>query len=166
MAKAVEDSVADFHNSASAAATAAAVKSATKAGKEEYAKLTAEEKKAALLAQPPMHAVGKEVIAIKAFARALRAIPAILADNAGYDSNELVAQLETAHAAGVSTAGLDMDKGCIGDMVDLKITEPLKLKMQVLISAHEAAEMILRVDEIIKCAPRRRAERGHGGHGH
>jgi len=104
---------------------------------------------------------GKEVLAIKAFARALRAIPTILADNAGYDSNELVAQLETAHAKGLTFAGLDMDKGVVGDMAQLKITESLKSKMQVLVSAHEAAEMILRVDEIIHAAPRKRAERPH-----
>jgi hypothetical protein len=93
-------------------------------------------------------------LAIKAFARALRAIPTVLADNAGYDSNELVAQLETAHAKGLVNAGLDMEKGVVGDMSQLKITESLKSKMQVLVSAHEAAEMILRVDEIIHAAPR------------
>lgn len=104
---------------------------------------------------------GKEILAIKAFARALRAIPTILADNAGYDSNELVAQLETAHAKGIASAGLDMDRGVVGDMGQLRITESLKSKMQVLVSAHEAAEMILRVDEIIHAAPRKRAERPH-----
>jgi T-complex protein 1 subunit beta len=34
----------------------------------------------------------------------------------------------------------------------------LQVKQQVLLSATEAAEMILRVDEIIKCAPRQRQE--------
>jgi len=105
---------------------------------------------------------GKEQYAVESFARALRSIPTILADNAGYDSIELVSGLRAAHAKGNKTAGLDMDKGIIGDMVDLRITESFKSKMQVVISAHEAAEMILRVDEIIKCAPRPRKE----NHGH
>jgi len=105
---------------------------------------------------------GKEQFAVEAFARALRAIPTILADNAGYDSSELVSALRTAHAKGNKTAGLDMEKGIVGDMIDLRITESYKSKMQVVISAHEAAEMILRVDEIIKCAPRPRKE--HGRH--
>ena len=48
----------------------------------------------------------------------------------------------------------DMAKGCVGDMVTLGITESFKVKRQVLISATEAAEMILRVDNIIKAAPR------------
>lgn len=47
-----------------------------------------------------------------------------------------------------------MTKGCVGDMVTLGITESFKVKRQVLISATEAAEMILRVDDIIKAAPR------------
>lgn len=99
---------------------------------------------------------GKESVAIEAFARALRQIPTIIADNAGYDSQELVSQLRATHYEGNSTMGLDMERGVIGDMKELKIYEAYKSKMQSLISAHEAAEMILRVDEIIKCAPRQR----------
>lgn len=49
-----------------------------------------------------------------------------------------------------------MDAGKIGCMKELGITESFAVKRQVLLSASEAAEMILRVDEIIKCAPRRR----------
>ena len=41
-------------------------------------------------------------------------------------------------------------------MVELGIFESLQLKRQVLLSATEAAEMILRVDEIIQSAPRHR----------
>ena len=33
---------------------------------------------------------GKKALAIEAFSMALRAIPTIIADNAGYDSSELV----------------------------------------------------------------------------
>lgn len=49
---------------------------------------------------------GKKAVAIEAFARALRQLPTILADNAGYDSSDLVAQLRAAHAVGKSTYGL------------------------------------------------------------
>lgn len=41
----------------------------------------------------------------------------------------------------------------------LGISEAFKVKQGVLLSATEAAEMILRVDEIITCAPRRREDR-------
>jgi T-complex protein 1 subunit beta len=49
---------------------------------------------------------GKKAIAAEAFGRALRQIPTILADNAGYDSSELVSQLRAAHYKGQSEAGL------------------------------------------------------------
>lgn len=47
-----------------------------------------------------------------------------------------------------------MENNNIGDMRENGVTESFKLKQQVLISASEAAEMILRVDDIIRCAPR------------
>jgi len=49
---------------------------------------------------------GKKAIAVEAFARALRQIPTILADNAGYDSSDLVARLRAAHYEGQADAGL------------------------------------------------------------
>lgn len=48
----------------------------------------------------------------------------------------------------------DMENGTIGDMQELGITEAFIVKQQMLLSAAEAAEMILRVDDIIKAAPR------------
>ncbi|KAI7834359.1 chaperonin Cpn60/TCP-1 family [Kickxella alabastrina] len=94
-------------------------------------------------------------IAMEAFARALRQMPTILADNAGLDSADLVAKLRAAHYEGRSTTGLDLFNGDVIDVVG-KVTESFKLKRQVLLSASEAAEMILRVDDIIRCAPRQR----------
>ncbi|KAJ1945637.1 T-complex protein 1 subunit beta [Kickxella alabastrina] len=98
---------------------------------------------------------GKKSIAMEAFARALRQMPTILADNAGLDSADLVAKLRAAHYEGRSTTGLDLFNGDVIDVVG-KVTESFKLKRQVLLSASEAAEMILRVDDIIRCAPRQR----------
>ena len=101
---------------------------------------------------------GKKALAMSAFARALRQLPSAVADNGGYDSAELVTQLRAAHAAGKSTYGLDMYQGTIGDMKELGIRESFKSKLQVVMSASEAAVMILRVDDIIKAAPRQRNE--------
>lgn len=99
---------------------------------------------------------GKKLIAIEAFARALRMIPTILADNAGYDSSELISQLKAAHYEGKVHAGLNMETGEIGDMASMGIKESLKVKMQILMSAAEAAEMILRIDDIINAPARQR----------
>lgn len=49
---------------------------------------------------------GKKAIAVEAFAHALRQIPTILADNAGYDSSDLVTRLRAAHYEGQMDAGL------------------------------------------------------------
>ena len=56
---------------------------------------------------------------------------------------------------------IDMINGTVGDMAAMGVTESYLVKRQVLISAAEAAEMLLRVDDIISCAPRPR-QRDHG----
>lgn len=115
---------------------------------------------------------GKKQLAMEGFSRALRALTTIIADNAGFDSAELVAKLRAEHAAhaasgapGACRVGIDIRAGAPGDMQALGVLEALKLKRQVLLSAAEAAEMVLRVDDIVKCAPRKRDD-DHGGHGH
>jgi T-complex protein 1 subunit beta len=108
---------------------------------------------------------GKKALAMEAFARALRQIPTIICDNAGFDAAELTSQLRAAHAAGDKLAGIDVRTGIVGNMIDLGITESFKVKQQVLLSASEAAEMILRCDEIIQQPPSPRTRdprmRGH-----
>lgn len=99
---------------------------------------------------------GKESIAMESFATALLAIPTCIADNGGFDSSQLVAELRAAHAQGKNTMGLDMDEGVVACMDIKGITESFQVKRQVLLSAAEAAEMILRVDNIIKAPPRKR----------
>ena len=101
---------------------------------------------------------GKEALAIEGFGKALRALPTIICDNAGYDSSDLVQKLISEVYTGNTSSGLDMVEGTIVNMAEKGITECLKVKQSALNSASEAAEMILRVDEIIRCAPR---ERGH-----
>ncbi|CAI7993679.1 T-complex protein 1 subunit beta [Geodia barretti] len=105
---------------------------------------------------------GKEARAMEGFATALRQLPTIIADNAGYDSSQLVSELRALHSQGKTTMGLDMVKGSVGDMACLGVTESFQVKRQVLLSAAEAAEMILRVDNVLKAAPRKRApDYGH-----
>ncbi|CAL4062745.1 unnamed protein product [Meganyctiphanes norvegica] len=115
-----------------------------------------------LMARAVMEAAGhvadKESLAMESYARALLMIPTIIADNAGYDSAQLVSELKAAHAEGKDTWGLNMDAGETGCMNEIGITESFQVKRQVLLSAAEAAEMILRVDDIIKAAPRKREQ--------
>ena len=108
---------------------------------------------------------GKKQLAMEAFSRALRQLPATVADNAGYDAADIVANLRAAHAKGQIRAGIDISDGTVGDMTELGVCESFELKEHVLLAAAEAAEMILRVDDIIKCAPRERQQQGMPGMG-
>jgi len=103
---------------------------------------------------------GKEALAMDAFARACTQIPAILADNAGFDAADIVTKLRSEHSEGNHWMGVCMETGSIGDMRKYGVQESYKSKLQCLTSAAEAAEMILRVDDIVKCAPRAR-DPGH-----
>ncbi|GME96151.1 unnamed protein product [Ambrosiozyma monospora] len=103
---------------------------------------------------------GKKSLAIEAFARALRQLPTILCDNAGFDSSELVSKLRSSIYNGLTGSGLDLNTGDIQDMRELGIVESYKLKRAVVSSASEAAEVLLRVDNIIRAKPRT-ADRGH-----
>jgi len=107
-----------------------------------------------LAAQTP----GKEAVAIEAFAKALLTLPTVIADNAGYDSAELISQLKAHHNQGDKTYGLDMEEGKVGCVSALGITESLAVKRRVVFAAAEAAEMIMRVDNIIRAAPRQRQQ--------
>ena len=103
--------------------------------------------------QAAQNVSGKKSLAIEAFARALRQLPTILADNAGFDSSELVTRLRSSVYNGLITSGLDLNKGDIADMRELGIVESYKLKYAVVSSASEAAEVLLRVDNIIRANP-------------
>ncbi len=101
---------------------------------------------------------GKKRLAIDSFATALRQLPTILADNAGLDSSALVSDLQIEIYRGMTSSGLDLltPGGGIADMRELGVIESYKLKKAVVGSASEAAELLLRVDNIIRSAPRRR----------
>lgn len=101
---------------------------------------------------------GKKALAMQAFASALKMIPTVIADNAGLDSNDLVTRLQAEHYSGNSTMGLDIVNGDIADIKTLGITESFKVKSSVLNYASEAAEMILRVDDVLRAVPRQRTQ--------
>jgi T-complex protein 1 subunit beta len=120
-------------------------------------------------------AQGKKALAVEAFAKALRQMPTILADNAGLDSSDLVARLRAAHCEGkfdsglgafsfpsvvrsLLTSGTDHFEGTIASMAQLGVTESYKLKRQVVLSASEASEMVLQRGQRPSCAAE--AERG------
>lgn len=104
--------------------------------------------------QAAANETGKKSLAVEAFGRALRSLPTILADNAGFDSSELVAKLRSSIYNGMTTSGLDLNIGTIADMREMGVVESYKLKRAVVSSASEAAEVLLRVDNILRAKPR------------
>lgn len=93
--------------------------------------------------QASQNVAGKKAIAVDSFAKALRQLPTILADNAGLDSAELVSRLKNAVYSGMTDSGLDLmtPGGGIADMRELGVVEAHKLKHAVVSSASEAAEV-------------------------
>ncbi len=93
---------------------------------------------------------GREQLAIEAFASALESIPRTLAENAGLDAVDILAELRSAHEKPDGWRyGVDVFSGKVTDMMALGVIEPLAVKVHAIRSATEAAAMILRIDDII-----------------
>lgn len=92
--------------------------------------------------------MGREQLAILAFAEALEIIPRTLVENAGLDTINLIADLKAAHEKSPNM-GINVFTGKVVDMEKAGVLEPLKVKLQALQSSTEAAEMILRIDDMI-----------------
>ncbi|MFQ6003722.1 MAG: TCP-1/cpn60 chaperonin family protein, partial [Candidatus Zixiibacteriota bacterium] len=92
---------------------------------------------------------GREALAINAFADALEIIPKTLAENAGLDQIDILVNLKAKHEGDGPYIGLDVASGELKDMIKAGVIEPLRVKKQVIKSAAETAEMILRIDDVI-----------------
>ncbi|ADL58262.1 TCP-1/cpn60 chaperonin family protein [Methanothermobacter marburgensis] len=91
---------------------------------------------------------GREQLAVSAFADALEIVPKTLAENAGLDSIDVLVDLRAAHEES-PYMGLDVFEGSVVDMKEEGVLEPQRVKKQAIQSAAEAAEMILRIDDMI-----------------
>ncbi|MHA1770043.1 MAG: thermosome subunit beta [Candidatus Thorarchaeota archaeon] len=92
---------------------------------------------------------GREQYAVNAFADALEALPATLAENAGLDPIDIIVSLRSAHSEGNASYGIDITKGKVSDMKKARVVEPTVVKRQVIASAAEASQMILKIDDVI-----------------
>ena len=92
---------------------------------------------------------GREQLAVEVFADALETVPRTLARNSGLDPIDSLIDLRTAHERGDVSAGLDVFTGGVVDTVESGVVEPVHAKKQVLDSATEAANLVLRIDAII-----------------
>lgn len=93
--------------------------------------------------------IGKEQLAVLRFADAIEVIPRTLAESAGLDPIDKLAEMRAAHEKGMKWPAIDVFSGAIRDSWEDRIIEPLLVKVQAIKSASEVAVMILRIDDVI-----------------
>ncbi|WP_442978275.1 thermosome subunit beta [Salarchaeum sp. III] len=92
---------------------------------------------------------GREQLAVESFANALELIPRVLAENAGLDPIDILVDLRAAHETGEQNTGLNVLTGDLDDTYEAGVVEPAHAKEQALSSATEAANLVLKIDDII-----------------
>ncbi len=92
---------------------------------------------------------GREQLAVEKFAQALEVVPRTLAENAGLDPIDMMAEMRSQHESGNKDGGLNVFTGQVENMWEKGVIEPLRVKTQAINSATEAAIMILRIDDVL-----------------
>jgi len=92
---------------------------------------------------------GREQLAIKKYAEALEVIPLTIAENAGMDPIDTMVNLRAKQNQGRKWTGIDAKNTQIADMLSIDVIEPVVVKEQIIKSATETANMILRIDDVI-----------------
>jgi len=108
---------------------------------------------------------GVEQWPYRAVVQALEVIPRTLAQNCGANVIRTLTTLRAKHATGEKTWGINGETGEIVDMKELKIWEPLSVKLQVYKTAIETAILLLRIDDIVSGSKKKDSDGGNHGAG-
>ncbi len=108
---------------------------------------------------------GRDQLAVKQFAEALETIPLTLAGNAGMDPIDTMTELRAKQSKGNKWTGVDVKNTKVADMYKIDVIEPAVVKEQIMKSAAEAANMILRIDDVIASSKPRMPSGPPGGAG-
>ncbi|TFG32037.1 thermosome subunit [Candidatus Thorarchaeota archaeon] len=92
---------------------------------------------------------GREQYAVNSFADAIESLPNTLAENAGLDPIDILVNLRKAHTEGNVNHGINIEKGKVDDMKKARVIEAAIVNRQIIMSAAEAAQMILKIDDVI-----------------
>jgi len=92
---------------------------------------------------------GADAYCFKAFAEALEIIPYTLAENAGLNPIGTVTELRNRHALGEKTAGINVRKGTISNILDENVVQPLLVSTSAITLASETVRSILKIDDIV-----------------
>ncbi|MCJ1227965.1 T-complex protein 1 subunit gamma [Toensbergia leucococca] len=117
------------------------------------------------LAQMAKAVEGVQQWPYKAVAEAMEVIPRTLIQNAGEKPVRMLTRLRAKHAEGLSTWGIDGDKGGLVDMREYGVWEPEAVKLQSIKTAVESACLLLRVDDICSAKSAKQAGGNMGGGG-
>ena len=85
----------------------------------------------------------------RAYANALEVIPATLAENAGLNPISTVTELRNRHAEGETTAGINVRKGAITNILEENVVQPLLVTTSIINFATETVRSILKIDDIV-----------------
>lgn len=105
---------------------------------------------------------GREQLAVAKFAEAVEIVPKSLAENAGFNSVDKLVELKKRHEVD-KRAGLNVYTGKIVDMYKEGVVEPLRVKVQAIQSATDAASLILRIDDVLASTKKKPEAPGAGG---
>lgn len=92
---------------------------------------------------------GRKQLVARKFAEAVECIPTALAQSAGMQEVDTLAELRARHSDGGKWFGVDVFSCKVSDMLIQGVVEPYVVKLQVLKSAVETAAMILRIDGLV-----------------
>jgi len=92
---------------------------------------------------------GAHGVCVRAFADAMEVIPYTLAENAGMNPIAIVTELRKQHAAGHKTAGINVRKSIISDILEENVLQPLLVSTSALALATETVRMILKIDDMV-----------------
>jgi len=92
---------------------------------------------------------GADAYCFKAFAEALEIIPYTLSENAGLNPIGTVTELRNKHAQGEKTAGINVRKGCITNILEENVVQPLLVSTSAITLASETVRSILKIDDIV-----------------
>ncbi|MFW9956686.1 MAG: thermosome subunit alpha [Candidatus Odinarchaeota archaeon] len=106
---------------------------------------------------------GREQYAVNAFADAVESLPTTLAENAGLDPIDVIVNLRKSHTDGHTFHGINLISGKVDDMKKARVVEAAIVNKQIVMSAAEAAQMILKIDDVISSKGAPSAGGGPGG---
>merc|ERR1719382_1693866 len=92
---------------------------------------------------------GLNAVCIEQYAEALELVPYTLAENAGMQPVEIVTKLRAAHVQGEKFAGINVKKGCISNIFDENVVQPLLVSASSIKMATETVRMILKIDDVV-----------------